>query len=659
VNNQELERMTIDARLDERALHEIYLPAFAAAVEEGGAWAVMSAYNKVNGAYASENAYLLTDVLRKRWGFRGLVMSDWGAVHSTVPTLRAGLDLEMPNGQFLSPEKVKEALRSGQVKEATIDGMVTHLLRVMAATGRLDGRRPGGGAASTTEHHALAREAARASLVLLKNDGGVLPLDRARIRRIAVVGPNAEVARVGGGGSSRVFPPYAVSPLQGLKDAAGDALQIQFAPGVVALEDTTPIPPESLRLPDDDAPGLLGEYFDNMEFQGTAKLVRVDPRVAFRWQTGAPAAGLPVDRFSVRWTGRLVPPATGRYVLSLSSNDGARLFLDDLVVIDNWKASGTLMQTTTLDLRADSPKRLRLDYFDNRGFADVTLGWRRLEENPLGAAVEAASGADVAVVFAGLSGVLETEGRDREDLELPAAQRELIAAVARANPRTVVVLNSGGPLLMDPWIASVPAVVQAFYPGQEGGRALADVLLGDADPAGRLPVTFPRRWEDSPAYGHYPGKDGAVRYEEGIFVGYRHFDRAGLEPLFPFGHGLSYTTFTYENLNVSPSALTGDGKLTVSLDVKNTGARDGTEVVELYVHDAKPRIPRPLRELRAFAKVSLKPGEGRAVRFVLGRDAFAYYDAERHDWVTDPGPFEVQVGRSSRDVRLRAPVSLR
>jgi beta-glucosidase len=656
VNNQEHERMTIDAQVDERALHEIYLPAFEAAVKEGEVAAVMSAYNRVNGRYASENAVLLVDILRKRWGFRGLVMSDWGAVHSTAPTILSGLDLEMPTGQFLNPETVKTALRSGEIEEKAIDRMVANLLRLIAATGRLDGRRPSGGAVDTPGHRALALEAARAGIVLLKNDGGVLPLDKTRMRTVAVIGPNAEVARVGGGGSSRVFPPYAVSPLEGLRKKAGEAIRIQFAPGVVAIEDTTPIPPESLRPSEGEGEGLLGEYFDTIDFKGAPRLRRLDPRVSFRWQTGAPAEGMPSDGFSVRWTGRLLPPATGRYVLSLSSNDGARLFLDDEVVIDNWKASGTLMQTTTIDLRADAPKSLRLDYFDNRGFADITLGWRRLEENPLPTAVRAAGEADVALVFAGLSGVLETEGRDRASLALPDAQRELIAAVARANPRTVVVLNSGGPLLMDPWIANVAAVVQAWYPGQEGGNALADVLFGDADPAGRLPITFPRRWEDSPACGRYPGQDGAVRYTEGIFVGYRHFDRAQIEPLFPFGHGLSYTKFRYESLAVSaPSA---DGKVVVSLEVTNTGPRAGTEVVQLYVGDPKPRLPRPVRELRGFAKLSLGPSERRPVRFTLGREAFAYYDPDRHDWTTDGGPFEVAVGRSSRDLRLKAPITL-
>lgn len=663
-NNQERERHTIDVRVDERTLQELYLPAFKAAVQEGGAWSVMAAYNQVNGAFATENEYLLNDVLKQRWGFRGLVMSDWGAVKSTVPTLRHGLDLEMPTGLFLNPAAVKRALDSGAVTQSQVDDKVSRILRAMVSLGLLDRALYEGGESDTPAHRSLTREAAREGVVLLKNERAVkneralLPFDANKLRSVAVIGPNADVARLGGGGSAQVVPPYSVSPLEGIKRRVGNAVRVEHAPGVVALEDTDAVPAENLRTPDGKSRGLLGEYFTNVELAGEPALRRVDAQVDFRWATGAPAPGFPDDQFSTRWTGSLVATTSGRYSLSLSSNDGGRLYLDDRLLVDLWADHATLTGAAVVELKAGEPRRLRVEHYESRGHADARLGWRRIEDGTLSAAVETARRADVAVVFAGLSEATETEALDRPDLNLPAGQDELIAAVVRANPRTVVVLNSGGPLVPRGWLDSVPTVVQAFYLGQEGGTALAEILFGDASPTGKLPASWPRRWEDSHAYGRYPGDGGAVEYGEGLLVGYRWFDTKNVEPLFPFGHGLSYTTFVYDGLKLTRGRSDGAPFVRAEFEVRNTGARDGAEVAQVYVREERPALPRPLKELKGFSKVFLKAGERKRVAVTLPADAFSLYDPARRGWVMDAGDFTIKVGASSRDIRLEGRVRL-
>lgn len=648
-NNQEQDRMTIDVRASERALNEIYFPAFKASVIEGNVWSVMAAYNKVNGFYAAENNYLLDDVLKKRWGFQGLVMSDWGAVHSTVPTLRNGLDLEMPTGNFLNPEAVKKALAAKEISGAQIDEMIRRLIRIMFFAGLMDGKTQDKGSIDTPEHRQIALEAARGGIVLLQNQKNILPLDTIKIRSIAVIGPNADAARIGGGGSAQVIPFYSVSPLEGIKKAAGEKVRIDFSPGVVALEDTEPIPTKNLTTPDRKSNGLYGEYFANMNFEGNPAFTRTDSQLDFHWATNSPAENYPADLFSNRWTGQLTASVSGRYAMSLSSNDGGRLYLDDKLVVDVWGDHATLKGAAAVELKAGEPHKIRVDHYENRGNADLVLGWRRLENDILQKAAETASKADVAVVFAGLSDALEAEARDRTDLNLPKEQEELIEAVVKANPSTIVVMTSGAPVLMDKWIEKVPAVLQAFYYGQEGGNAIADVLFGKTSPTGKLPATFLRRWEDSPAFGRYPGDGNSVSYDEGILVGYRWFDTKNIEPLFPFGHGLSYTNFKYSGIKLLKGK---DANLTTQFEIENTGKYDAAEVAQIYVQDVQSSLPRPLKELKGFQKVFLKAGEKKLVSIALNQNAFAFYDPDKQSWIAEKGDFKILVGSSSRDIRL-------
>jgi len=651
LNNQEIERDTIDVQADERTIREIYLPHFEAAVKEAGALAVMCSYNKLNGPWACENPWLLTDVLKKEWGFRGLVMSDWGATHSTAKALNAGLDLEMPDGQFLNAEKVKKALAAGELQEATIDEAVRRQLRVQAEMGWLD-KPLDMGALDTPEHRALNREAAAEGIVLLKNEGAVLPLDKAKLKTIAVLGPNAAFARTGGGGSAYVDPIYGVAPLDGIKAKVGGAVRVEYAPGATFEGDLRPVPATALKPPAGrrEAQGLLGEYFDNEEWKGGPSLVRVDPELNWDWGPGGPEGWNRVDHFSIRWTGTLTAPETGLYQLGTSSDDGSWLWLDGRLLVDNGGQHGMNMKSKAVELKAGEPHAIRVDMNEFGGGAGLILGWQKVEGDPIDVAVAKAQAADVAVVFVGHTNSIETEGADRESLDLPKNQVELLRAVARANPRTVVVLTTGAPVLTEEWLAGVPALVEAWFAGSETGNAVADVLFGDVNPAGRLPMTWPKRCEDAPAFGNYPGKGGKVAYAEGILVGYRHYDTRKVEPRFAFGYGQSYTAFEYDGLEVS-AAAGHPRQVDVRFGVRNAGSRAGAEVAQVYVHGRASTVPRPEQELKGFRRIVLKPGERAEVRLALDERAFAFFDPAKKAWSVEPGEFEIRVGSSSRLLR--------
>ncbi|MCK9555108.1 glycoside hydrolase family 3 C-terminal domain-containing protein [bacterium] len=593
-NNQEYERTTISVEIDERTLREIYLPGFEAAVKEAGTVTVMGAYNKINGDYCCANKHILTDILKDEWGFKGFVVSDWDAVHSTVKTANAGLDLEMPGPPKFYGNHLLRAVKNGEVSEKVLDDKVRRILRVMFYLGLFDTPDPKlEGASDTKEHRALAREAARRGIILLKNDNGTLPIDRNKIKSIAVIGPKAEAALLGGGGSSSVTPNRAVTPLDGMMGKCEDGkIKLNFARGCAMPKDLVPINFGEFTTPGPNPQsGLKAEYFNNTNFSGIPALTRVDGRVNFDWGSSSPAANIRNDNFSARWTANFTPSASGNYDLGLLSDDGSRLYIDGKLVINNWGEHGPEIRRGAVFLEAGKTYDVRIEMFESRGNAVIKLGYTPEDNVLLDEAVDVASKSDAAVVFVGISWEIEGEGVDKQNLNLPKYQDELIKAVAAANKNTVVVLVNGTPLLMDKWIDDVPSVVESLYAGQEGG---------DANPSGKLTVTFPKRIEDSPSYKNYPGERGKVYYEEGIFVGYRHFDRENIEPLFPFGHGLSYTTFKYANLKVTG----GSGKIaaTVSVDVSNTGEREGAEVVQLYVQDPECSVERPVKELKGFLK---------------------------------------------------------
>lgn len=658
-NNQEFERSSIDAKIDERTLHEIYFPAFKAAVQDGGAWAVMSAYNRLNGHYCSSNTYLLTEVLKQKWGFKGFVMSDWGAVHSTVPTLYAGLDIEMPGPRFWTNEKVVEAIERGRMKESKIDDKVGRMLRAMFAIGLFDVEQPDSGAIDTLEHRELARKVAEAGIVLLKNENEVLPIDQTKVKKIAVIGPNASVMRKGGGGSSSVNPFYTVSPLDGLKNGVDKATEIIFAPGLLNENDVTPIPAEYLYGPDGKTNGLVGAYYSNPNFEGKPAYTRVDKQINFKWGFRSGPDNLEQDSFSIVWTGKLIPPKTSRYALSIGSDDGSRLYVNGELLVSNWDRRGLRYETEVIPLEVGKPVDIKIEYYERRFRAEMVFAWKDVGDGLMERALAATRQADVALVFAGLSDQIESEGIDRETLALPKGQDNLIREVAKINKNTVVILNSGAPVLMHDWIDDVAGLVHAWYPGQEGGNALANILLGKVNPSGKLVTTFFKRWEDAPAYGNYPGENDTEVYAEGVFVGYRYFDTKQVETFFPFGHGLSYTSFQYSDLNISPKQVEqGDG-IQVSLKVKNTGHQDGAEVIQLYIGDEVASVERPLKELKSFKKVYLHAGEEKKVTLKLKPDALKFYDIMTHGWIAEPGKFTVYVGSSSKDIRLKGNFELK
>ncbi len=655
-NNEEVDRGFVNVKVSERALREIYLPAFEAGVKEGHVWTLMSSYNRINGFHATANRYLLTDVLKRGWGFDGLVLSDWGAVHETARVVNAGNDLEMPGPGHLSVPNLTLALQRGQITQAEVDDSVRRVLRTIIRVGLLDGpRRPDHSLVNSPAHQRLTFEAASEGIVLLKNQGGVLPLNSARLHSLAVIGPAAVGMQYGASGSPGVQPFYSISPLDGIKSRVGPGVTVRYALGTDAGE---PVPASALSATGDVGQrGLTGEYFADRNLTGTPTFTRTDSQIQFDWDATGPGPGVPRTEFSARWTGTLVAPVSGTYTLALTADDGCRLFLDGKALIDHWFESAGTTQSVSVDLVAGRPYALRIEYFQAAGEAYARLNWTVPGTPRYQDAVAAAAASDVAVVCVGTLGT-EGEGSDRPSMALPQDQDSLIRAVAAVNRHTIVVLNNGTPVLMTGWLDQVPGLIEAWFPGQEGGHALAALLFGDVDPSGKLPTTLGARREDYPDYGHFPGVNGQVDYAEGIYVGYRHFDRAGIAPLFPFGYGLSYTTFRYGGLRLSRPRLTPDGTVTARVDITNTGRREGAEVVELYVHDPRPKIDKPVRELKGFGRVDLMPGQTKSVLLTLTPRDLAYCDVPGRQWRADAGLYDIEVGASSRDIRSRTPLRL-
>ncbi|GLZ31011.1 beta-glucosidase [Lentzea sp. NBRC 105346] len=641
--NQETDRFSPsdNSVVSERTLQEIYLPQFEAAIREGGASSVMCSYNWVNGVNACENRYLLTEVLRDQWKFDGFVTSDWGGTKSTVPAANNGLDMEMPTGDHFGTA-LKTALRNGQVSGARLDAMAGNVLRPLFRFGLFENpivRNPGAPAARP-EHATIARKIADESAVLLKNDGKLLPLNAPR--SIAVIGEGAEanVKTTGGLGNPVATPPGVVSPLRAIQDRAGSDVRVTYSPGTASA-----LP----AVPANRFSGLTGKFFAGKDLSGPELLTRPERTVDFNWGTGKPANEVPADNWSASFGGRLTPPESGTFTFSLTSDDGSRLYVNGKRVIDNWRDQGAHTEVASVDLTKGEPVDIRVEFYENGGDASVRLGWGLPGSSPVQEAVRLAREAEVAVVFAD---VISAEGSDLSNMDLPRGQNELISAVAEANPNTVVVLQSGSPVSM-PWIGSVKSVLEGWFPGQSIGPVFAGLLYGDTVPSGKLPVTFPRSLADAPtaAKSRFPGENGEVRYDEELGVGYRWYDQENIEPLFPFGHGLSYTTFQVDRLTVS---RTGP-PVSVSATVTNTGDRAGSEVVQVYV-GFPSAAGEPPRQLKAFTKVRLEPGQSKRVTMRLDARAFSMWDS---GWKVVPGAHEISVGTSSRNLPLRSSVTIR
>ena len=644
-NDSEFERMTISSDVDEAVLRELYLVPFEAAVTEADAWGIMSAYNKLNETYCSEHEWLLTTVLRDEWGFDGFVISDWFGTHSTAPAANAGLDLEMPGPPQWFGKALADAVTNGGVDQGVVERQVERL-RVLAertgATAGLGNGEPG--SVDDPAHRALIREAAAASFVLLRNHDEILPLDRSALPSVALIGTAADTTWVMGGGSAALDPHPLISPRVGLTAALDPTTALTFARGPAAT-DTIPILNET---------GLDGriamEVFATTDLSGEPAIT-TSLRTARAMWLGEINDTISARGFSARLHGTVRVAETGDWSFGLTATGACRVTVAGTVLLDAWEQRdpgtsffgfGSAEIRGTRHLTAGEDYDLLIEF---SGGSPAMVSGLELGAVPptsttaLADAAATAAAADVAIVVVGTGPTLDTEGKDRPTMDLPGEQDALVRAVAAANPRTIVVVNAGSPVTMD-WADEPAAVLQCWLPGEEWGNALADVLLGDREPGGRLPTTFPVRVENAPSHTTYPGTNGHVVYADGLLMGYRGYDRAGTEPRFCFGHGLAYTSFEYGSLHA-------DGRR-VSVEVTNTGARDGTEVVQLYVHRPAAPATRPEQELRRFAKVTIAAGATATVSFDLDDRCFSEW---HNGWTLPDGPFEVRVGRSSRDIR--------
>ena len=699
-NDAEFERYTISSEIDERALREIYLRPFELAVREGGSLGIMTSYNRVNGRWCTEQPELVAGILRDEWGFDGFVVTDWFGVTGTVASAEAGVELEMPGPARAFGPALAAAVRAGEVAESMVDAQVTRLLTAFDRIGALGAAEaePRGDdqRVDRPEDRALARRAATESMVLLANDG-LLPLDRSALTTVAVIGPNADRAQIMGGGSASLRPHYLVTPLEALRAALGDGVRVVHERGCDNRRSTPALGGRSTEAPSGGV-GFDLEYFPDADLGGDV-VHRARTPVLELFALEPPAPELPRSGWSLRAVTRFTPTESGTHVFTLIQAGRARLTVGDRVVIDGYAdppptgdafyGMGSVEVEAPVELLAGAAVDVMVEFsvLARREQGALRVGCRPPEPpDLLERAVAAAAEADATVLVVGTTGEWESEGHDRSSMDLPGAQDELVRRVLGANPATVVVVNAGSPVTMG-WAPDARALLQTWFGGQEMAGGLADVLLGDAEPAGRLAMTLPVRLEHNPSFGNFPGENGHVHYGEGVLVGYRWYEARHLPTQYPFGHGGSYTRFDVGEPALSaPSttaaALSAGERLVVTVPVTNTGARAGTEVLQCYVAPPAPRLVRPPKELAGFAKVRLDRGETATVRIELDDRAFAYWDAAPPDggavaaravalpmrrpsgpartpgWRMDPGRYELHVGRSSAAIDHVLPVEI-
>ncbi|MEO8616578.1 MAG: glycoside hydrolase family 3 C-terminal domain-containing protein [Luteolibacter sp.] len=655
-NNSEFDRHHTNSIIDERTKREIYLPAFEAAVKEADVGAIMSSYNLVDGTYASHHKPLLEGVLKGEWGFRGIVMSDWSAVHDGIAAANAGMDLEMPSASFMNRELLLPALKDDRVSQATIDDKVRRILRTALRFGFFERQQqdltiP----LNDPRGRELAAREAEESIVLLKNEG-ILPLKKDSIRKIAVIGPSAYPAVVGGGGSSQVTPFAGISALEGITDFLGKDAVVMYDRGLLPMSEVlaktrfTPVGGGS-------GPAVKIEQFSTNNLSGLPVSIRSSNGIALFAEdpTGPDELGQPFS--SVRYTTTLVPEKSGmhHFFANVSTRDGYRLFLDDQVILSRSldKSSSMLCHSMPLLAGRTYVLRFEVEFGQRWGPNKVEVGEIANEDLLTPTAQLMAAQADVAVVVAGYDTATEAESYDRT-FALPVGQDPLIQSVAALNTHTIVALVAGGAVDTAGWLDRVPALLHLWYPGQEGGRALAKVLFGEISPSGHLPISWEKTWAENPVHHSYyiNGKGNDVHYSEGVFVGYRGYEQNRIKPLFPFGYGMSYSSFRYTNLKISPQNARIGETVSLSFDVTNAGNMLADDVAQLYLGDPVASVPRPPKELKGFQRVSLKPGETTTVSFLIDPRARSFYDITTKEWKQEPGAFTVFVGPSSAEIPL-------
>lgn len=647
-NNQEWSRHHASSDVDERTLQEIYFPAFRKAVQEAGVGAVMDSYNPINGVHATENAWMNIEILRKQWGFKGILMSDWTSVYSTVGAANGGLDLEMPVGKFMVKEKLIPVIENGIVKEKTIDEKVQHILQTLITFGLFDNPLEDKSIEKdNAESKATALNLAREGIVMLKNDDNVLPL---RKGHTLIIGPNADMIPTGGG-SGFVTPYSTVSVYEGMTQIKGNK-KITLLSDSLLYKDISKNIFTDISL---KKQGFTGYYFKDKKLSGEPCHQGITTRINYAWKYGSPYPDIQDDHFSVQWKGVYKADQSGTIRFQISGDDGYRILVNGKTISGDWGNHALSSRNAFMQVEKDSLYQLQIDYFENVGEATIKFEAGMLDKNLLNYELKKA---DNVVMCLGFDSNTESEGFDRP-FALPYGQEFLIDEVTKVHKNVITVINSGGGIDFRNWGNKVKAILMAWYPGQEGGKAIAEILTGKISPSGKLPISIEEKWEDNPTFNNYYDKRNVphkrVQYAEGIFVGYRGYDRTGKQPLYPFGFGLSYSQFTYENLQLRKKQK---NQVEVSFELKNTGKMNAAEVAQIYVKDCKASVPRPLKELKGYEKVFLKKGETKRITILLNEDAFSFYDTDKKNFVIEKGDFEILVGPSSSELPLKGIINL-
>lgn len=662
VNNQEWNRNGVNALCSERTLREIYLPAFEAAVREGEVLTVMNGYNLFRGEHCSHSAYLNRSILKEEWGFKGFVVTDWGSLHDAKKGVIGGLDVEMNAGKNIVhyPQNLLRLVRQGEIAEALIDEMALRVLYVMTKIEKITDVERAEGTRNTKEHQAIAQKIAEEAIVLLKNENDILPLKSEAVKQVLILGRNAIEEHCGLGWSAAGAPPYEVTPFQGLKNLLGEQVQIDYYPLVNQIKVVEPIPDHAILTEDHTARDMgmtikawKADYYGNDKLEGDIVASGFTRQLNFNWNEVKQPAGVKSNNFSVRYTAQIKVPKGGEYAFGMKAFNGAILYINGEKVLDKWKAFAEDIQTLRLSLEKDQILDIVIEtrvFEPNRPFI---FGWKevgkRENEEEI---IQLAKQADAVILMTGTQHghglAKENEGGDLPNMKQADGVDEAVAKYLKLNPTTVVVNLSGTPLEM-PWVKEAPAIVQYWYSGQEGGNALARVLFGKVNPSGKLPMTFPKKLEDSPAHYLDAYTKDIADHEEGIFVGYRWYDKQQIEPMFPFGFGLSYTTFRIYDMQ-APAVFEPGKPMEVLVKVENTGNVAGAEVIQLYINDKESSVERPYRELKGFKKVYLNPGESKEVSIKLNNRSFAYWDEALHAWKIEPGEFTIIAGNSSMKI---------
>ena len=656
-NDTEYQRHFVSSNIDDRTLRELYLLPFEMGVK-AGSLSVMSAYNQLNNVFCSSNEQILTNILKEEWNFPGYVVSDWGAAQDTIGNANGGLDCEMPGPARSWGENLVKAVNNGKVDEEVVDDKVRRILRVADFTGRLDDPTESPEQSNDLEEdRLLIRTAGSEGMVLLKNDQ-VLPFKKETVKKLAVIGPNALKGQYLGGGSASLNPHYVVHPLEGLKSAFGDSAEINYAKGCHTYKFLPGISSDLFK----DNDGFKVEFYNGQDFEGSPIETKILKGNKF-WAMGG--FGLDIvaqserPSLSVRFSGELQPEHSGEYNFEIFSIGPSKLSINGENLIDNWSSQepgdaffgmGSAPKREKIKFEKGKTYSLEVEYKWEGRFPAVQIGMQPPDQFDLmEEAINLAKEADAVVLIAGTNSDWETEGNDRANLDLPSNQNELIETICKLNKNTVVALNTGSPCEM-PWIDNVNAILQCWFPGQEFGNSLADILIGKVNPSGKLPTTFPKKLSDTPAYSTYPGKDLQMDYEEGLFIGYRWYDRESIEPLFPFGHGLSYTSFEYSNLRAIPPK--GNSSVAAfEVDITNTGDVAGKEVLQGYITVNKSQIERPQKELKKFEKISLESGETKKVKFELSEKDLSFWSTENNAWQVEPAEYLFSIGASATDIK--------